>query len=204
MVQWPSASLLEMVVIGVFALSVNVKTHMEIIPITAAAIFEAVDILNTVESLNSSCRGTLSRFRNLTSDICGYISSLCGKTSHTIMRRGSKSIGYGTVVIRHAVGGMHCAWHRAPAAFTLQPLTDYSPVQRGNFILLLLQPSAGLGVTWVHQSIPGRGTHRFDAENQLILIKIEITGGESRLETREALMHLQGVFITRPGFEFWP
>ncbi len=146
---------------GVFALSVNVKTHMEMIPITAAAIFEAVDILNTVEGLNSSCRGTLSRFRNRTSDICGYISSLCGKTSHTIMRRGSKSIGNGTVVIRHAVGGMHCAWHRAPAAFTLQPLTDYySPVQRGNFILLLLlQPSAGLGVTWVHQSIPGRGVH---------------------------------------------
>jgi hypothetical protein len=75
--QWPSASLLEMVVIGVFALSVNVKTHIEMIPITAAAIFEAVDILKTVEGLNSSWRGTLSRFRNLTSDICGYISSLC-------------------------------------------------------------------------------------------------------------------------------
>ena len=71
--QRPSASLLEMVVMGVFALSVNVKTHIEMIPITAAAIFEAVDILKTVEGLNSSWRGTLSRFRNLTSDICGYI-----------------------------------------------------------------------------------------------------------------------------------
>ncbi len=62
--------MLEIVVIAVFALSVNVKTHIEMIPITTAAIFEAVDILNTVEVLNSSWKGTLSRLRNLTSDIC--------------------------------------------------------------------------------------------------------------------------------------
>ena len=65
----PSISVLEMVVMADFALSVNVKTHIEMIPITTAAIFEAVDILYTVEVLNSSWRGTLSRFRNLTSDI---------------------------------------------------------------------------------------------------------------------------------------
>jgi hypothetical protein len=76
MVHWPSTLLLEMVVMGVFALSVNVKTQIEIIPITAAAIFEAVDILNTVEGLNSSWRGTLSRLRNLTSDIYYSILSL--------------------------------------------------------------------------------------------------------------------------------
>ena len=72
MVQRPSTFLLEMVVMAVFALSVNVKTHIEITPITTAAIFEAVDILNTVEGLNSSWRGTLSRLRNLTSDICDW------------------------------------------------------------------------------------------------------------------------------------
>ena len=86
MVHWPSTFLLEMLVMAVFALSVNVKTHIEIIPITTAAIFEAVDILNTVEGLNSSWRGTLSRLRNLTSDICE-----CFVERHNYaVRRGSK------------------------------------------------------------------------------------------------------------------
>ncbi len=82
---------------AVFALSVNVKTHIEMIPIITAAIFEAVEILNTVEVLNSSWRGTLSRFLNLTSDICGCIPSFCGETSFIILWRGSKSaLGNGT------------------------------------------------------------------------------------------------------------
>ena len=67
--QLPLESVAWMVVMAVLALSVKVKTQMEMIPITAAKHFEAVEILITVEGVNSSLRGTPVRLWNLTSDI---------------------------------------------------------------------------------------------------------------------------------------
>ncbi len=52
--QLPLESVAWMVVMAVLALSVKVKTQMEMIPITAAKHFEAVEILITVEWVNSS------------------------------------------------------------------------------------------------------------------------------------------------------
>jgi hypothetical protein len=52
--QLPLESVAWMVVMAVLALSVKVKTQMEMIPITAAKHFEAVEILITVEEVNSS------------------------------------------------------------------------------------------------------------------------------------------------------
>ncbi len=52
--QLPMESVAWMVVMAVLTLSVKVKTQMEMIPITAAKHFEAVEILITVEGVNSS------------------------------------------------------------------------------------------------------------------------------------------------------
>lgn len=52
--QLPTESVAWMVVMAVLALSVKVKTQMEMIPITTAKHFEAYEILITVEGVNSS------------------------------------------------------------------------------------------------------------------------------------------------------
>ncbi len=49
-----SRFLLEMVVMAVLALSDNVKTHIETIPMITAEILEADEILLTTERVNSS------------------------------------------------------------------------------------------------------------------------------------------------------
>ncbi len=124
---------------GVFALSVNVKTHIEIIPITAAATFEAVDILNTVEGLNSSWRGTLSRFRNLTSDIflafaARLRTQLCGaglKALATITGSDTARRGCTVECMAPRAGGLHATTTHGLTASTRGNFIDYSSTVGG-------------------------------------------------------------------------